>query len=243
MSPYEIKPELSREICRNLSRLKGELEEWLVVPLFDLNFRLLSRWGSVLYPSDVPSNPSPYYTRRCPLSPTISELKPGQLIIPDSLIDEIACEIVGWHNMSCDDDWLVVPEVPVTAVIITDAMSLTHRINLSTKFGIKKKMTDNNSLETAAAAVAKPGSQRISLAFIESRIAETRYYVDGTLTIAVVEHVNGFKAVGTSAAADPQNYNKELGEKAAKSRAIEKLWEVEGFSLREQMSAQSNLIK
>lgn len=98
-------------------------------------------------------------------------------------------------------------------------------------------MTDNTALEAAAAAVAKPDGQRISLAFIESRIAATRYYVDGTLTIAVVEHVNGFKAVGTSAAADPKNYNQELGEKAARARAVEKLWEVEGFALRERMTA------
>ena len=98
-------------------------------------------------------------------------------------------------------------------------------------------MTDNSALEAAAAAVAKPDGQRVSLDFIESRIAATRYYVDGTLTIAVVEHVNGFKAVGTSAAADPKNYNQELGEKAARGRAVEKLWEVEGFALRERMTA------
>jgi hypothetical protein len=97
-------------------------------------------------------------------------------------------------------------------------------------------MTDNTALETAAAAVADPSGRRITLDFIESRVAATRYFVDGTLTIAVVEHQNGFKAVGTSAAADPKNYNQELGEKAARSRAIEKLWEVEGFGLREELS-------
>lgn len=96
-------------------------------------------------------------------------------------------------------------------------------------------MTYNTALEAAAAAVAHPAGRRVTLDFIESRIAATRYYVDGTLTIAVVEHVNGFKAVGTSAAADPKNYNQELGEKAARSRAVEKLWEVEGFLLREEI--------
>lgn len=94
---------------------------------------------------------------------------------------------------------------------------------------------NNDNLEKAAAAVADPNGKRVTLDFIESRITATRYYVDGTMTIAVVEHENGFKAIGTSAAADPLNFNRELGEKAARSRAVEKLWEVEGFLLREQM--------
>ncbi len=96
-------------------------------------------------------------------------------------------------------------------------------------------MTDNTALETAAAKVADPSGRRVTLDFIESRIASTSYHVDGTLTIAIVEHVNGFKATGSSAAADPKNYNVGLGQKAARSRAVEKLWEVEGFLLREEI--------
>jgi hypothetical protein len=94
---------------------------------------------------------------------------------------------------------------------------------------------DNKNLEAAAAAVQHPEGRRVTLDHIESRIKETRYFYDGTLTIAVVEHQNGFKAVGSAAAADPLNYNRELGEKAARGRAIEQLWMVEGFLLREQM--------
>lgn len=101
--------------------------------------------------------------------------------------------------------------------------------------GSSKGQMDNTKLEQEAAAVAKPEARRVTLDHIESRIKDVRYTVDGTLTTAVVEHVNGFKVVGTSAAADPLNFDQELGEKAARARAVEKLWELEGFLLREEM--------
>ena len=101
-------------------------------------------------------------------------------------------------------------------------------------------MPDIELLEAEASAVAQPNYRRVNLEFIESRIVGTEYYHAPPLTIAIVTHQNGFKAVGQSASADPKNYNRELGDKAARSRAIEQLWMVEGFLLCEQMHQSVN---
>ena len=59
---------------------------------------------------------------------------------------------------------------------------------------------------------------------------------DSTTTIAAMTLPNGFTvAYGTSACVDPKNFNKELGEKYSRERAlpqaINKLWEMEGYVL------------
>lgn len=62
--------------------------------------------------------------------------------------------------------------------------------------------------------------------------------VEGTTTtICKAVLKNGFSVgTGESACVDPNNFNKELGEKYAKERAIEdaknKLWELEGYLLK-----------
>lgn len=58
-----------------------------------------------------------------------------------------------------------------------------------------------------------------------------------TLTICVLTLVNGYELVGHSACASPENYNKEIGEKLAKERAVRQIWELEGYVLKNQLMA------
>ena len=219
------------------------------LPIVELNVALLRDWGSVLYPGD--HDIIPYLYKRFPSGRVVQyrDMKCRFNFFQDcplseddmkAVVAEIACEIMGWNLYhGSDRGWLICPHVPIRPRVEIDPNTLEPTVRFHTSFGWldrREFMTDNIALEAAAAAVADPAARRITLDFIESRISATRYFVDGTLTIAVVEHVNGFKAVGTSAAADPKNYNRELGEKAARSRAIEKMWEVEGFGLREEIS-------
>lgn len=57
----------------------------------------------------------------------------------------------------------------------------------------------------------------------------------GLLTICVLVLQNGFIATGESACASPENYNKEIGEQIAKKKAMDKVWEVMGYELRQKL--------
>jgi len=48
---------------------------------------------------------------------------------------------------------------------------------------------------------------------------------------------NGFTVTGESACASPENYNAELGRKIARQKAMDKIWPLLGFRLRDRISA------
>jgi hypothetical protein len=56
------------------------------------------------------------------------------------------------------------------------------------------------------------------------------------LTLCVLTTRNGFVLVGTSAPASPENFNAELGRKLARQKAIDQLWPLMGYALREKLS-------
>lgn len=68
----------------------------------------------------------------------------------------------------------------------------------------------------------------------EGQIADVRYYNDGTLTIAVVECFNGFKAVGYSAPVNPNDYDMAKGRAAAKGRAMDQVYTGMAYQRHEQ---------
>lgn len=51
-----------------------------------------------------------------------------------------------------------------------------------------------------------------------------------TLTLA-----NGFEVVGISACVDASNYNLAIGQKFARQRAVDKVWELAGYVLQEDL--------
>lgn len=50
-------------------------------------------------------------------------------------------------------------------------------------------------------------------------------------TVVMLRLKNGFEVVGTSGCVDPANYDHEIGKKYARKRAIDKVWELEGYAL------------
>lgn len=58
------------------------------------------------------------------------------------------------------------------------------------------------------------------------------------LTICVLELRNGFTVTGESACASPENFNAEIGRKIARQKAVEKIWPLLGYALREKLSAE-----
>lgn len=82
----------------------------------------------------------------------------------------------------------------------------------------------------ASLVAVKP---RVTLDQIKSLVASEKYFVDDTLTICALTLTNGFKVTGESAAADPANFNEELGRKIAKDKALAEIWPLAGFLLRD----------
>lgn len=56
-----------------------------------------------------------------------------------------------------------------------------------------------------------------------------------TMTICVLTLRNGFNVTGESAAASPENFDKEIGEKIAFNNARDKVWMLEGYLLKEKL--------
>jgi len=57
----------------------------------------------------------------------------------------------------------------------------------------------------------------------------------GLLTICVLVLKNGFTVVGTSACVSEANFDAELGRRIARKNAVEKIWPLMGYALRERL--------
>lgn len=76
---------------------------------------------------------------------------------------------------------------------------------------------------------------KVTVSDIQSKIALTTYQVlEGTtVTICRILLQNGFSVLGSSACVDPKEFNQALGEKYAYERAFEKIWDLEGYLLKQ----------
>ena len=110
-------------------------------------------------------------------------------------------------------------------------------------------MNDPIQLEIEAKGLHAP---RVTPADIEAAIASEWYInaADGVpeddfhppvpsnhplrqLTICVLVLKNGFTVTGESACASPANFDEEIGRKIARQNAVNKIWPLLGFSLRD----------
>lgn len=55
------------------------------------------------------------------------------------------------------------------------------------------------------------------------------------LTFCVLILKNGFPVTGESACASPENFDAEIGRKIARQNAVQKLWPLMGYALKEQL--------
>lgn len=58
----------------------------------------------------------------------------------------------------------------------------------------------------------------------------------GLLTFCVLVLRNGFTVTGESACASPENFDAELGRKIARQNAIQKLWPLMGYALKQKLA-------
>lgn len=77
---------------------------------------------------------------------------------------------------------------------------------------------------------------RVTPEHIEDVIASTHYFrLTDRLTVCVLELRNGFVVTGESSCVDPENFDKEKGEVIARGNAVEKIWPLEGYLLRQRL--------
>lgn len=80
---------------------------------------------------------------------------------------------------------------------------------------------------------------RLTPDHIDSRIISVAYHVfpGTTLTVCALTLRNGFIVTGTSAAASPENFDPTIGEQIAHRNDRERIWELEGYLLRERLAS------
>jgi hypothetical protein len=57
----------------------------------------------------------------------------------------------------------------------------------------------------------------------------------GLLTFCVLSLQNGFTVTGESACASPENFNAEIGREIARQNAVQKIWPLMGYALKQQL--------
>jgi hypothetical protein len=78
---------------------------------------------------------------------------------------------------------------------------------------------------------------RVSPDGLDAVIAGEMYHVfpGTTLTVCCLVLRNGFTVTGESAAVSPENFSEEIGRKIARAEARDKIWQLEGYLLRERL--------
>lgn len=80
---------------------------------------------------------------------------------------------------------------------------------------------------------------RLNPTMIDEAIQSEQYHVfpGTTMTVCALTLRNGYIVTGESAAASPDNFDKEIGRKIARDNARNKIWALEGYLLREKLAA------
>ena len=79
---------------------------------------------------------------------------------------------------------------------------------------------------------------RLNPEHISSVIDDMLYYVfpGTTVTVCCLTLKNGYTVIGESACASPENFDESLGKKIAYDNARNKIWQLEGYLLRQRLS-------
>ncbi|WP_439894482.1 Gp49 family protein (plasmid) [Ralstonia sp. 25C] len=83
---------------------------------------------------------------------------------------------------------------------------------------------------------AEQGYQRANL---DEGVPAGSYSTLGLLTFCVLVLRNGFTVTGESACASPANFDAEIGRKIARQNAVQKIWPLMGYALKERLSAEA----
>jgi hypothetical protein len=96
---------------------------------------------------------------------------------------------------------------------------------------------DEHEIERMIVAKGNPLAPRLRPEDIDKVIVGVDYarFPDTTVTVCCLKLANGYCVVGHSAAAAPENFDKEVGERVAYLDARTKIWALEGYLLKQQL--------
>lgn len=79
---------------------------------------------------------------------------------------------------------------------------------------------------------------RLNPGMIDATILAEQFHVfpGTTMTVCCLTLKNGYQVIGESAAASPENFNAEIGQKIARDNARNKIWALEGYLLRQKLA-------
>jgi hypothetical protein len=107
-------------------------------------------------------------------------------------------------------------------------------------------MTNGYSEQDIEAELQAKGltAPRITPDQVNGKIRSAQYHVfPGTaLTVCCLTLDNGYNVLGQSAAASPANFDEEIGRKLAHADARDKIWALEGYLLREKITASERAV-
>jgi hypothetical protein len=105
---------------------------------------------------------------------------------------------------------------------------------------------------TEADIAAVSTAPRVTPADLAANIASEHYFTAGeavgvlgathhpaldVLTFCILVLQNGFTVTGESACASPENFDAEIGRRIARENAVQKIWPLMGYQLKEQLHA------
>ena len=78
---------------------------------------------------------------------------------------------------------------------------------------------------------------RVTPARLEEVIKSEQYHIfpETTFTACLLTLANGYTVLGESACASPENFDAALGRKIARQNAVNKIWGLEGYLLRQEL--------
>lgn len=93
--------------------------------------------------------------------------------------------------------------------------------------------------ETVEQEIQRKGltAPRVTPERLQEVITSEEYHVfsGSCLTVCCLTLQNGFTVTGESACASPENFNAELGAKIARQNAVQKIWALEGYLLKQRI--------
>lgn len=98
-----------------------------------------------------------------------------------------------------------------------------------------------DEIEIEAALIAKGlTAARLTPALIDSVIVDEAYHVFAgtTTTVCCLMLRNGYTIIGESACASVTNFDEKIGRELARVKARDRIWELEGYLLRERLYAE-----
>jgi hypothetical protein len=92
---------------------------------------------------------------------------------------------------------------------------------------------------TAADGVGGAALNNATVDVVDGKLVVTMPAEMKLLTFCVLVLKNGFTVTGESACASPENFDAEIGRNIARQNAVQKIWPLMGYQLRDQIHAEA----